>query len=69
MKKQTLRHTASTPLIRTIGHVQTELAVWDFHDDEELTRHIATQLAKAIMMNYNMGNFGPESFGLEDGEE
>lgn len=69
MKKQRLRHTASKKPMRIIGKVIYELAVWDFSQDEELTRHIADQLGKALLMSYNMGNFGPQSFGLEDMEE
>lgn len=68
MKKQQLRHTTLNAPIYTIGEVNLDLAVWDFSEDEDLTCHIAEQLAKAIYLHYNMSNFGPESFGIQDEE-
>lgn len=56
------------------GYVITDLAVWEFTDNKENVCHITEQLAKAIIVSYNMGNFGPDSFNFgtnsdEDSEE
>jgi hypothetical protein len=50
------------------GYVITDLVVWDFSKDEEIACHIAEQVAKAIIMSYNMGNFGPDSFNFNQSE-
>ena len=68
MKKQPLRRKAKK-LILPVGEMIIDLAVWDFSQDEDFIRHTADQLAKAILVSYNMSNFGPSSFGLSDEEE
>jgi hypothetical protein len=57
------------------AYVITDLAVWQFEKDEKAVSHISEQIAKAIIISYNMGNFGPDSFSFvrtngeeEDGE-
>ena len=68
MKKQQLRRKAKQRTI-PVGEVLVELIVWDFSQDEDLIRHTANELAKAINMHYNLSNFGPKSFGLPDEED
>jgi hypothetical protein len=68
MKKQQLRHKASKPVILPVGRVIVELVLWDFSGDADIIRHNANELAKAIQMSYNLDNFGPSSFGMEDEE-
>jgi hypothetical protein len=69
MKKQRVRRTAAKkrymPLI-TPGKMICELVLWDFSEDEDLIRHNAGELAKAILMSYNLDNFGPKAFGMEE---
>jgi hypothetical protein len=69
MRKQQLRHLAlnynsggSLP----VGIVLRELVLWDFSEEDEIIRHNAEQLAKAILMSYHLDNFGASSFGLEE---
>jgi hypothetical protein len=72
MKKQILRRSAALqhhkPII-IIGQVIHELSVWDFGEDAYITCHNINQIAKALEMNYNLQNFGTESFGLEPSPE
>jgi hypothetical protein len=68
MKKQTVRHTASSKGSIPVGYVLRDLVLWDFSGNEDLVRHNATELAKALQMHYNLTNFGPASFGMEDEE-
>jgi hypothetical protein len=53
------------------AYVINELAVWEFTGNKENICHISEQLAKAIIVSYNMGNFGPDSFnfGVTSDEE
>jgi hypothetical protein len=54
------------------GYVITDLAVWEFDGDKETISHISEQIAKALTISYNMGNFGPDSFAFvkaRDGQE
>lgn len=51
-----------------VGRVVPELVVWDFSEDEEVIRHIASELARAIQLSYSLNNFGLSSFGMEEGE-
>lgn len=51
-----------------VGMVITQLVLWDFSGNEDIIRHNATELAKALQMSYNLDNFGPASFGIEDEE-
>lgn len=46
------------------GYVITELTVWEFTGNKENVCHITEQLAKVIIVSYNMGNFGPDSFNF-----
>lgn len=68
MKKQQVRHTASKPIYLPVGMVIRELVLWDFSGDEHVIRHNANELAKALQMSYNLDNFGPASFGMEEEE-
>lgn len=71
MKKQRLKHKASQKKQNRaipVGRVILELAIWDFSGDEELIRHNANQLAKALLLSYQLNNFGPNSFGISDEE-
>lgn len=68
MKKQQLRHKASKPVTLPVGMVLVELVLWDFSGNADIIRHNANELAKAIQMSYNLNNFGPSSFGIEDEE-
>ena len=68
MKKQQLRRNAKQRTI-PVGEVLIDLAIWDFSEDEDLIRHTANELAKAINMHYNMNNFGPKSFGLSEEDD
>jgi hypothetical protein len=68
MKKQQLKRSAKQRTV-PVGEVLIELVVWDFSQDEDVIRHTANELAKAINMHYNINNFGPSSFGLEDGDD
>jgi hypothetical protein len=73
MRKQKTKRNAlkkQKRLIMPVGVMITELVLWDFSGNEELVRHNANELAKAIVMHYNLQNFGPANFGLsEDSEE
>lgn len=72
MKKQILRRNAAKEKkqpMRVQGQVVLDLAIWCFEEDEDLIRHTADQLAKALHVSYNMDNFGPQSFGLTEEEE
>ena len=68
MKKQQVRRKASNSVILPVGRVIMELALWDFSGDADIIRHNANELAKALQMSYNLDNFGPSSFGMEDEE-
>jgi hypothetical protein len=45
--------------------VINDLVVWEFDGDEETIRHVANQIAKALTISYNMGNFGPDAFNFK----
>lgn len=55
------------------AYVITDLVVWQFTHDKEIVSHIAEDIAKVIIVSYNMGNFGPDSFKFgvqkEDGND
>lgn len=51
-----------------IGRLVPELVIWSFNDDEEIVRHYADQLARAIQLSYNLSNFGLQSFGMSEEE-
>lgn len=51
-----------------VGRVVSELVIWSFTDDEEINRHYANELAKAIQLSYNLSNFGVQSFGISEEE-
>lgn len=68
MKKQQLRRNAQKKLILPEGVVVTELVLWVFTDDVDVIRHNANELAKAIQMSYQLSNFGPSAFGIDDEE-
>jgi hypothetical protein len=51
-----------------IGRLLPELVIWSFNDDEEIVRHYADQLARAIQLSYNLSNFGLQSFGMSEEE-
>lgn len=68
MKKQRLKRNAQKKLILPEGYVVTELVVWTFTDNEDVIRHNANELAKALQMSYQLSNFGPSAFGIEDEE-
>ena len=50
------------------GIVITDLVLWDFSGNADVIRHNANELAKALQMSYDLNNFGPHCFGIEDGE-
>jgi uncharacterized protein YcgI (DUF1989 family) len=66
MKKQRLRRNAQKSLILPEGHVMVDLVIWSFTDDEDIIRHNAEQLSKALQMNYQLRNFGPLAFGIDE---
>lgn len=71
MKKQQVRRKAvkqKKKLILPIGVVVKELVLWDFSNNEDIIRHNANELARAIQMSYSLDHFGPASFGIEDEE-
>jgi hypothetical protein len=68
MKKQQLRRNAQKKLILPEGVVVTELVLWVFTDDVDVIRHNANELAKAIQISYQLSNFGPSAFGIDDEE-
>lgn len=43
-----------------------DLVIWSFTDDEDIIRHNADQLAKAIQLGYQLKNFGPSMFDLDE---
>ena len=51
-----------------IGRLLPELVIWSFHDDDEIVRHYAEQLARALYLSYNLSNFGVQSFGMSEEE-
>jgi hypothetical protein len=71
MKKQQLRRKAPNKqkkLILPEGRLIIELVVWSFSTNEETNCHIANELAKAIQLSYQLDNFGPLVFGIDDPE-
>lgn len=50
------------------GTVITELVLWDFSGNADVIRHNANELAKALQMSYDLSNFGPNCFGIEEEE-
>lgn len=48
------------------GHVFLDLHLWEFSGNEDVIRHNAEELAKGLLLIYNMSNFGVESFGLSE---
>lgn len=69
MKKQRVKRTAVKPLALPVGRVIHELVIWDFTQDDDIIRHNANELARAIQMGYNLENFGASSFGLSEEDE
>ena len=67
-KKQQKTKTKTSPAL-PIGRVITELALWDFTQDEAVICHNANELARALYLSYNLENFGTASFGLSEDEE
>lgn len=68
MKKQQVKRTASKPIHLPVGVLVRELVLWEFSGDADIIRHNANELARALQMSYNLDNFGPASFGMEDEE-
>jgi len=71
MKKQQVRHKASINMnkpIRHVGRVVLELAIWDFSGNDDIISHNAGELAKALLMSYQLDHFSPSSFGIDDEE-
>jgi hypothetical protein len=69
MKKQKVKRKASKPKYLPEGRLLSELVFWNFTQDEDVIRHIAGEVARAIQLSYSLENFGPESFGISDEEE
>jgi hypothetical protein len=69
-KRQAKRKSTTKPtqLILPTGVVITDLIVWCFSDSEEVIRHSADQISKAIQMSYSLMNFGPAVFNLSEEE-
>jgi hypothetical protein len=52
------------------GYVITDLVGWEFEGNKQAISHISEQIAKALVISYNMGNFGPDSFSfVKPGED
>lgn len=51
-----------------VGMVILDLAVWDFSNNEDIIRHNANEISKAILFSYQLANFGPHNFGIPDDE-
>lgn len=68
MKKQQVKRTASKPKAIPVGRLIRELVLWDFTQNEDVIRHNANELARAIQLGYNLENFGASSFGLSEEE-
>jgi hypothetical protein len=69
MKKQQVRRKAQKKqkkLILPEARVINELVVWSFSTNEETNCHIANELARAIQLSYQLDNFGPLAFGIDD---
>lgn len=66
MKKQQVKRNAKKPVSLPEGRVVIDLVIWSFTDDEDIIRHNAEQLAKALQMSYQLSNFGPSAFGIDD---
>jgi len=49
-----------------VGAVLTDLVIWSSDSTEEIIRHQANQIAAAIQMSFNLRNFGPNAFGIEE---
>lgn len=52
-----------------IGTVFTDLCVWVFDANQDVVRHNANEMARAMHLIYGMQNFNPTSFGIPDEEE
>jgi hypothetical protein len=65
-KTQKNKATKNQPQYLPFGVVINELTLWVFSNDEDLIRHNANELAKALHMSYNLSNFGVSSFGLQE---
>lgn len=68
MKKQQLRRNAIKQVHLPVGVLIRDLVLWDFSQDEDIIRHNANELAKALQMSYNLENFGAASFGISEEE-
>jgi hypothetical protein len=47
-----------------IGTVILDICVWDFSGQEEVTRHIANQIARAVYITYGINNFSADVFNM-----
>jgi hypothetical protein len=49
-----------------IGVVLNELVIWEFSQDEAVICHLSEQLCRAMLLSYNLQNFGVASFGISE---
>jgi hypothetical protein len=68
MKKQQVKRKATKQAAIPVGRLIRELALWEFTGNEDIVRHYASELARAIQLGYNLENFGTQSFGLSEEE-
>jgi hypothetical protein len=54
------------PVIVPVGVVLTELVIWEFSQDEAVICHLSEQLCRAMLLSYNLQNFGVASFGISE---
>ena len=68
MKKKKTKATSKKKnnKVVTVGRVVPEITIWCFSEDKEVIRHYADHLANAILLSYNLNNFGVQSFGLSE---
>jgi hypothetical protein len=51
-----------------VGMLAKELVLWEFTYNEDIVRHYASELSRAIQLGYSLQNFGTSSFGLSEEE-
>lgn len=58
-----VKQSLGTPVL---GQVILELSMWNFDSDPMTVEYHVEQLAKAILLNYGIQNFGVGSFGISE---
>lgn len=55
-----------TKIYLPVATVITDLCLWDFSGNEDVIRHNANELARAIQLSFQLEHFGLQSFGIPE---